>query len=60
MGVEYSRYPLNEGLYQDLTRLTEARMEVRAVRVVIMPALVMETVCCSMVLWRMAHVVPDI
>ena len=33
--------------YFDPTGLAAARMEVRALRVVIMPALAMETVCCS-------------
>lgn len=35
------------GSYFDPTGLAAARIEVRALRVVIMPALAMETVCCS-------------
>ena len=35
------------GSYLDPTGLAAARMEVRALRVVMMPALAMETVCCS-------------
>ena len=35
------------GSYFDPTGLAAARMEVRALRVVMMPALAMETVCCS-------------
>ena len=35
------------GSYSDPTGLAAARMEVRALRVVMMPALAMETVCCS-------------
>lgn len=34
-------------LYFDPTGLAAARMDVRALRVVIIPALAMETVCCS-------------
>ena len=51
---------LREGLYQDLMGLAEARMEVRALRVAMMPALAMEAVCCSMVSWRMTCVGPEI
>mmetsp|Transcript_45259 Transcript_45259/g.96293 ORF Transcript_45259/g.96293 Transcript_45259/m.96293 type:complete len:215 (-) Transcript_45259:1187-1831(-) len=51
---------LREGLYRDSTGLAEARMEVRALRVAMIPALAMETVCCSIASWRMARVVPDI
>ena len=40
---------LKEGLYQDLTGLVEARMEVRALRVAMMPALAMDLVYCSIV-----------
>ena len=35
------------GSHSDLTGLAAARMEVCALRVVMMPALAMETVCCS-------------
>ena len=51
---------LREGLYQDLMGFAEARMEVCALRVAMMHALAMETVCYSMVLCRMARVVLDI
>jgi hypothetical protein len=37
--------------------LAEARMEVRALRVAMMPAFVMETVCCSIASWRIALLV---
>ncbi len=51
---------LKDGLYLDSTGLAEARMEVRALSVAIIPALAMLTVCCSIASWRMARVVPDI
>ena len=35
------------GLYLDPTGLAAAKMDVRALRVVIIPALAIETVCCS-------------
>ena len=35
------------GSYFELTGLAAARIEVRAFRVVIIPALAIETVCCS-------------
>jgi len=40
------------GSYFGLTGLAAARMEVQAFRVVIIPALVIETVCCSFVFGR--------
>jgi hypothetical protein len=48
------------GLYLDCTGFAEARMHVRAFSVAIIPALAMETVCCSMASWSMARVVSDI
>ena len=35
------------GLYREPTGFAAARMEVRAFKVVIIPAFAMETVCCS-------------
>lgn len=37
----------NLGSYREFIGLAAARMEVRAFRVVMIPALAMETVCCS-------------
>mmetsp|Transcript_27161 Transcript_27161/g.58201 ORF Transcript_27161/g.58201 Transcript_27161/m.58201 type:complete len:257 (-) Transcript_27161:3855-4625(-) len=51
---------LRDGLYRDSTGFADARMDVRALSVAMMPALAMETVCCSIASWRMARVVPDI
>src|SRR6056297_3192057 len=45
------------GLYRESTGLAEAKMDVRAFRVQMIPALAMETVCCSMASWRIARVV---
>src|SRR5271154_389446 len=39
------------GLYFEPMGLADARMLVRALRVVMMPALAMDTVCCSMTSW---------
>jgi hypothetical protein len=37
----------NRGLYFELTGFAAARIEVRAFKVVMIPAFAMETVCCS-------------
>jgi hypothetical protein len=37
----------SRGLYFELTGLAAARMEVRAFNVVMIPALAIDTVCCS-------------
>jgi hypothetical protein len=37
----------NLGSYRELIGLAAARIEVRALRVVMIPALAIETVCCS-------------
>ncbi len=46
--------------YFDPTGLAAARMDVRALRVVMIPALAMDTVCCSMTSWRTLRVASDI
>ena len=51
---------LKDGLYRDSTGLADARIEVRALSVAMIPALAMLTVCCSMASCRIARVVPDI
>ena len=48
------------GLYFEPMGLAEARILVRALRVVMMPAFAMETVCCSMTSWRTERVESDI
>ena len=48
------------GLYFDPTGLAAARIEVRALRVVMMPALAIETVCCSITSCSTDRVASDI
>jgi len=42
------------------TGFADARIDVRALRVQIMPALAIEMVCCSIASWRMERVESDI
>ena len=44
------------GLYRDSTGFADASTAVRALRVQMMPALAMDTVCCSMTSCRMLRV----
>ena len=48
------------GLYRLSTGLAEARMEVRALRVQMIPALAIDTVCCSITSCRIDRVESDI
>ena len=43
------------GSYLESIGLAEARMQVRALRLQMMPALATLTVCCSIVSWRIAR-----
>ena len=45
---------------RDILGLAAARIEVRALREQIIPALAIERVCCSITSWRMARVLSDI
>src|SRR5690242_12069410 len=47
-------------LYFDPIGLAEARMELRALRVVMIPALAIDTVCCSITSWSTERVESDI
>jgi hypothetical protein len=51
---------LRFGLYRDSFGFAEARMDVRLFRVAMIPALAIETVCCSMASCNTDRVVSDI
>ena len=48
---------LRRALYRDSTGFAEAKIDVLAFKLAMMPAFVMDTVCCSMASCRMALVV---